>query len=282
MNSINSTVLMSGANYFSVKELNPYSYQTEQPDPDKARAEHNSIKAALQSAGIAVTQVPAPAQCQDGVYTANWGLCIGDTVVLASLPNARQAEEPYAEAVLSSLGKKLIKAPYRFSGQGDALPCGDYIFAGSGYRTDRRMHDLLSEIYNKEVVSLETVPAVDANGKPIINSVSGWPDSFFYDIDLALSVLTSNLIAWCPDAFTLESQARLKEVPIEKIEVSLDEAQNSFACNLVSTGQTVIMSNRAPQLQSAIQAHGLETITLDVQELAKGGGFIRCTTLTLD
>jgi N-dimethylarginine dimethylaminohydrolase len=74
----------------------------------------------------------------------------------------------------------------------------------------------------------------------------------------------------------------VRELPLDKIEVSLDEAQNHFACNLVSTGKTVVMSNSAPKLKAAIEAKGLTTITPDLTELPKGGGYIRCTTLTLD
>src|SRR5206468_7682041 len=126
-------------------------------------------------------------------------------------PNARQAEEPYAEQVLRDLGKKIVKAPdsLRFSGQGDALPCGNYLFTGSTYRTDPEMHAFVRNTLGYEVISLETVPELDKTGKPVINPVSGWPDSFFYDIDLAISILRTDLIAWCPEAFTPESQEKL-------------------------------------------------------------------------
>jgi N-dimethylarginine dimethylaminohydrolase len=134
-----------------------------------------------------------------------------------------------------------------------------------------------------KIVGLQTVPDLDNSGKSAINDVTGWPDGFFYDIDLAIAVLTPNLIAWCPAAFTPESQAKIRALTdIEKIEVSYEEARQGFACNLISTGETVVMSAHAPQLQKAIEARGLKTITPEVTELAKGGGYIRCTTLTLD
>jgi N-dimethylarginine dimethylaminohydrolase len=41
------------------------------------------------------------------------------------------------------------------------------------------------------------------------------------------------------------------------------------------------MSSQAPELQAAIEAEGISTITPDITELSKGGGYIRCTTLTL-
>lgn len=279
---INRTVLMSGPKYFSVKELNPYSDQNNQPDSEKAAAEFAAIKAAVEHAGIKVIQVDAPEDCQDGIFTANWGLCRGDTCILSSLPNARKAEEPYAEKVLTDLGKRVIRPPFRFSGQGDALPCGNLLFTGSGYRNDPRIHQFLADTFGYEIVPLQAVPELDKSGKPVINHVTGLPDSFFYDIDLAVSILRKDLIAWCPEALTPESQQRMRALPIEKIEVSLEEAMQAFACNLVSTGETVVMGSKSPQLKSAIEAHGLKVTTVDLEELAKGGGFVRCTTLTLD
>lgn len=281
--TINRTVLMSGAEYFHVEELNPYSHKTDQPDVIKAQEEHKSIRAALESAGIHTVMVDAPAGCQDGVYTANWGLCRGDTVVLSALPNMRRAEEPHAEAALRRLGKKIVAPPYRFSGQGDALPCGNLLFTGSGYRTDPRMHSFLADTLDYDVISLRTLPELDDDGRPVTNHVTDWPDSHFYDIDLALSVITPELIAWCPEAFTPESREKIRDLDtIDRIDVSLREAEHSFACNLVSTGATVIMSAHAPRLRAALEARGLQIATPDIHELVKGGGFIRCTTLTLD
>lgn len=279
--SINRTVLMSGADYFDVVDLNPYSHHASPVHRDQAKADFSSIQAALVDAGVAVESVPAPAGCQDGIFTANWGLCRGKVAVLSSLPPQRSAEEAFAKAALIERGFRVIKPPYRFSGQGDALPCGDYLFAGSGYRTDKRVHELLAAELGYEVISVEAVPELDEQRQPVINRLSGWPDSFFYDIDLAISVLAPDLIAWYPAAFTPASQAAIRATSVRKIEVAEPDAMN-FACNLVSTGAHVVMGDQAPTLAAAIRAAGLEVTTVAVQELTKGGGFIRCTTLTLD
>jgi N-dimethylarginine dimethylaminohydrolase len=282
---INKTVLMSGAEYFNDEHaLNSHMDSSIPVDVDLAIKEHTAIKEALESAGVKVIQVPAPEDCQDGVYTANWGLCRGNKVVLSSLPNKRKVEEPYAEKILSDLGKNIIKVPdnLRFSGQGDALPCGNLLFAGSNYRTDVEVHKFLSKVLDYEVISLQTIPELDSSGQPVINKITGWPDSHFYDLDLALAIITPGLIAWCPDAFTHESQDKIRALDIDKIEVLLTEATQGFACNLVSTGETVLMSAHAPVFQASLESHGFQTITPGVTELGKGGGYIRCTTLTLD
>ena len=69
---------------------------------------------------------------------------------------------------------------------------------------------------------------------------------------------------------------------MDKITVPLEEAIDGFVCNLVSTGNTVIMSPNAPTLKRAVEARGLQTLTPPITELSKGGGYIRCCSLTLD
>ncbi len=275
--------MSDAANFDDSAAINPYMDGGEPIDRVAAQREHDSIQAALKMAGVTVTQVPSPVGCQDGVYTANWALIHGDKAIMSRLPNARQAEEAYAQAVLKAHGKQLVFTPdnLRFSGQGDALPCGRYLFCGSQYRTDLATHDFLAAETGLEVVSLRTVPQTAADGSEVINAASGWPDSFFYDIDLALSVISPELIAWCPEAFMPASQEKLRALPIEKIEISLEEATEAFACNLVSTGQTVVMSAHAPHFKAVLESRGLQVITPEISELAKGGGYIRCTTLTL-
>lgn len=290
----NQTILMSGVDYFDDRHaINPYMQSTGAIDTNKARVEHEDIKYALQSAGVKIIQVAPPEDCQDGVYTANWALCRGKKAVLSSLPNKRKKEEPYAEQILRDLGKEIIRVPdnLRFSGQGDALPCGNDLFIGTTYRTDLAVHDFLAQTLEYNVISLEARPNRywHGYGPRKINKTTGWPDSFYYDIDLALAILRppadsrKGLIAWCPDAFTRASRQLLRVYDgVEKIEVSRGEATRGFACNLVSTGETVIMSANAPKLKTELEKRGFKVITPKISELAKGGGYIRCTTLTLD
>jgi len=276
---------MSGADYFDDQAaINPFMNKNVVVDRVKAQAEHDAIHKALEEAGVTVVKIDPPANCQDGVYTANWALVRGDKAVMARLPNARKGEEPYAEQILREQGKTIIKVPgeLHFSGQGDALPCGNYLLAGSGYRTDAAAHQFLADTLGFEVITLHTIPKRNWLGRAKINQYSGWPDSFFYDIDLAISVIRDDLIAWCPQAFVPESQAKIRTLPLDKIEVSFAEAKTAFACNLVSTGETVVMSSTAPQLKANLEAKGLKVITPVITELAKGGGYIRCTTLTLN
>lgn len=283
--NINMKVLVSGAEFFNDYDaINSYMDDHVPVDVDKAVAEHAQIVEDFRQAGIEVVSVPAPEGCQDGVYTANWALISGKKAIMANLPNKRQPEEPYAEAALRERGHEIVKLPrhVRFSGQGDALPCGRYLFVGSQYRTSREAHPLLARETGLEVIGVQTIPEYDNSGNPVINLVTGWEDSFFYDLDLAIAVIDSSTIAWCPEAFMPESRERIEAITdLHKIAVSLDEAMQASACNLVSTGEYVIMSGDAPGLQQALEERGYKVLPQSATELMKGGGFIRCCSLTL-
>jgi len=168
------------------------------------------------------------------------------------------------------------------------LACGNLLFCGSGYRSDIQAQEFATKALGYDRIQLQTIPQLDNNNQPTINQASGWPDSFFYDIDLALAIIKpplgeqKGLIAYCPEAFTKPSQDILVNLDtVDKIIISLDEAKTGFAANLVSTGQTVIMTANAPQFAAELKRQGLKVITPSITELAKGGGYIRCTTLTI-
>ncbi len=291
MSLINTTVIMSSADYFSNNQpINPY-YAQETVSVERAAAEHDTIRHMLETAGVTVIKVDAPKTSQDGVYTANWALVRDKRAVLARLPNARKTEEDWAERILASQGIEVTRVPedWKFSGQGDALPCGNFLFCGSQYRSDERAQAFTAEILGYERIQLQTLPQLDKDDQPVINAASGWPDSFYYDIDLALSIIKGpsdsqkGLIAYCPEAFTPESRTLLEAFEgVDKIIVSLQEAKEAFACNLVSTGATVVMSAHAPEFKMGLEDRGLTVFTPEISELAKGGGYIRCTTLTLN
>jgi N-dimethylarginine dimethylaminohydrolase len=287
----NKNLLMSGAEHMTNDSpINAYMHSGEPFNVELAIEQHSHIKKALEGAGVHVISTPAPENCQDGIFTANWGLSRGKRVLLSNLPTVRKPEEPYARKVLEDLGVEVFAMPenVKFSGQGDSLPCGNYVFVGTGYRTDKAAHKIIADTLGYQVIGVQAVPALDSDGNPVINSETGWPDSLFYDLDLAISIiypptpLKKGLIAWCPDAFVPESQSLIQSLDfVDKIEVPYEEATKASACNLVSTGHHVVMNANAPTLKSAIEGYGLKVTELHNEELAKNGGSVRCCSLTL-
>lgn len=264
---MNSELLVSDTVHFRVDyEINPYMHTEVQPDPAAAVIEHEAIVAAHLAAGRKVEYLPSAPECADMVFTANAALVRGDRAVLGSPPPERRAEVPYFQEWLIGRGYEVIEAPYAFSGQGDALALGDLLFAGYGQRTDLRMHAVLARELGYEVVPLHTV------------------SPRWYDLDLAVAVIGNpHTLAYCPQALDAPSRRRLLGLGLgaDLIEVSVDEAAR-FALNLISDGTTVTMTWGVPQLAGALRERGLRVVELDTTELAKGGGGIRCTALTLD
>jgi N-dimethylarginine dimethylaminohydrolase len=222
---VNTELLVSDATHFRVDyEINPYMHTDVQPDPAAVVAEHRAIIAAHEAAGRRINHLASVPECPDMVYTANAALIRGDRAVLASPPAQRRAETPHFRDWLVRRGLHVIDAPYPFSGQGDALACGDLLLAGYGQRTDRRIHAVLARHLGYEVVPLRTV------------------GPRWYDLDLAVAVIHNpHTLAYCPDAFDEASRRRLHGLGLDLIEVSVDEATR-FALNLVSDGDTVTMT----------------------------------------
>jgi N-dimethylarginine dimethylaminohydrolase len=261
---MNSELLVSDASHFRVDyEINPYMDTAVQPDAGAAIAEHRAIVAAHLAAGRRVEYLPSAPQCPDMVFTANAAVVRGGRAVLGCPPPQRKAEIPYFRQWLAGRGLEVIEAPYAFSGQGDALACGDVLLTGYGQRTDERMLAVLARELDYEVVPLRTV------------------SSRWYDLDLAVGVICPDMLAYCPQALDALSLRTLRGLGVELIEVPVQEAAR-FALNLVSDGSTVTMTRGAPRLAAALRERGLKVVGLGTSELAKGGGGIRCTALTLD
>ena len=181
---LNSHLLVSGADFFAdTFKINPY-YSSSTIDIKKAQAEHTQIINCFKQAGIKITQVAPPQSSQDGVYTANWAIVKNNIAIISRLPKARQAEEPYAEHILQNLGLKTLHVPQNllFSGQGDSLICGQYLFAGSGYRSDPAAQSFVADTLGLQLIQLHTIPQLNANGQPYINPATNHADSFFYDL----------------------------------------------------------------------------------------------------
>lgn len=262
---MNKNLLVSDADNFSVEfEINPYMHKVDQPDWDLAVSEHEAIVSAHIDADRTIEYIPTVSGCPDMVYTANAALVRGSRALIAQLPAERAPELPHYRRWFDERGFDIIDAPYRFSGQGDSLAFGSRMFAGSGWRTDAAMHPVIADTLGYDIVPVRTI------------------SDRWYDIDLAVAVITPETIAWCPEAFDTRSRRTIGELRgVDLIEVGLDEAEK-FALNLVSDMVTVTMTTGAPLLAGVLRERGYRVIELATDELKKGGGGVRCTALALD
>jgi N-dimethylarginine dimethylaminohydrolase len=280
----NRRLLATDARHIDAQGINAHEQPTQPQGVALAVQEHEAVMAALVQAGVTVERIPCPPECQDGVFTANWGLVWKGRALLSRLPNARQSEEPVAEAALKQLGFATKRASVLFSGQGDAMIIGgNRVLIGGGYRTDPAVGREVRDWLGLEPIMTPARPKRRWRfGPRQRNRITGLRDSYFYDIDIAIGVLRADLIAVCLEALTAEGRRAIKGLrDVEVIPVDYREARYGLACNLVSTGETVVMSDEAPKLAAELRSRGLQVVELSNRQLRKSGGGFRCITLSL-
>lgn len=222
--------------------------------------------------GHEVRLIDPGAGLPDLVYTANGGLVIDGIAYLAKFRFAeRAAEEPAFRKWFRAAGFEVIEPTVVNEGEGDFLVAGEVILAGTGFRSAPDSHREVAAVFGREVVSLTLV------------------DPRFYHLDTALCVLDPGAgpggaagtnIAYLPSAFDKNSQAVLAERYPEAIQVAEDDGA-VLGLNAVSDGRNVVLSPRAPGFARQLQERGYCPILVDLSELLRGGGGIKCCTLEL-
>ena len=196
------------------------------------------------------------------VYTANGGLVIDSIAYLPSFTHPeRQGETPLFGQWFEEAGFDVREARYVNEGEGDLLLVGERILAGHGFRTDPRAHQEVSDIYDREVVSLRLV------------------DERFYHLDTALTVLDDN-VAYLPQAFDEQSQKTLARLYPQAIHVDESDAK-VLGLNCFAENGLIVLSPHADGYAKQLQAAGWNTRFVELPELLKGGGSIKCCTLKL-
>ncbi|MCI4040019.1 dimethylargininase [Streptomyces sp. TRM75563] len=200
----------------------------------------------------------------DMVFAANGAIVIDDKVLVARFRHAQRDGE--SAAYLEWFGRggwsEVRQAEYVNEGEGDFLFAGGEILAGSGFRSDLRSHDEVSEFFGRPVVTLTLV------------------DPRFYHLDTALSVLADGEIMYNRAAFSPESQAVLGERFPDAI--LADQADAAvFGLNALSDGRNVILPQQAVGLAAQLRERGFRPIGADLTELLKAGGSVKCCTLEL-
>jgi N-dimethylarginine dimethylaminohydrolase len=260
-------ILMCPPDYYGVEyEINPWMSRQKQPDHALAVQQWTDLRAALQAAGAHTLLLTPVAGLPDMVFTANAAIVYRDQAVLARFRfPQRQGEEAHDAAWLTAAGfhvRRLQEGVF-FEGAGDALFCGDTLFAGYRIRSDVRGHQQIGEMFSCRVIPLELI------------------DPYYYHLDTCFCPLAPGVAIYFPGAFDDYGRKVLAEHVPQLIPVTADEAQG-FACNAVVVGQTVITNAGCPQLHQALAARGFTPLATPLDEFVKAGGSAKCLTLRLD
>ena len=253
---------MTAPTFFAVDyAINPWMDTSTSVDVARALNQWEALRRTYQDLGHTVDVVEPVAGLPDMVYAANGGMVVNGTAVVARFAYPQRAAEATAYAGwMAQHGYQPLETKHVNEGQGDLLLAGSILLAGHGFRTDRRAHDELAELLRMPVVSLELV------------------DPRFYHLDTALAVLDDTTIAYYPPAFSDDSRAGLLGVFPDAIEVGSADAY-VLGLNAVSDGLNVVLPAAATGFAEELRRNGFRPVGVDLSELLKGGGSVKCCTL---
>jgi N-dimethylarginine dimethylaminohydrolase len=254
--------VMTPPQFFAVEyAINPWMDTTNPVDAAVAVSQWQRLQDVYLQLGHSVELVAPVPGLPDMVYAANGGLIIDGTALVARFkyPQRQQESAAYG-AWLQSQGFDPVYAQHVNEGQGDLLPVGDIILAGHGFRTALRAHSEIAGVFNRRVISLELV------------------DPRFYHLDTALTVLDDTTIAYYPPAFSYVSRAHLETLFPDAIVVDSADAY-AFGLNAVSDGRNVVLPAAAVGFAEQLSDAGFQPIGVEMPELLKGGGSVKCCTL---
>lgn len=263
-----TTFLMCPPDFYGIHyEINPWMNITVKVDHANATQQWKTLCETIQACGADIALMQPAKGWPDLVFTANGGLMLSNHRMV--LPHfkypERQGELRYYrdwfhQAGIHPINEITPDTPY-FEGAGDALYAGDLLFVGYGFRSDRAFFETQPYFNQDELVYCELI------------------DPYYYHLDTCFCPLSESLALWYPGAFTVDSQARIRN-NIELIEVSEEEAKQ-FACNAVVIDRHVILPTGTPELCATLKAYHFQPHPIPMQEYIKAGGACKCLTLWL-
>ena len=253
---------MTAPTFFAVEyAINPWMDTSTSVDTHVALNQWETLRQTYKELGHTVELVEPVAGLPDMVYAANGGLLVNGKAVVARFAYPQRAGESAAYAEwMGRHGFHPAETRHVNEGQGDLLVVGSIVLAGYGFRTERRAHDEIAAAVQMPVVSLELV------------------DPRFYHLDTALAVLDDTTIAYYPPAFSDQARATLLELFPDAIEVASADA-HVLGLNAVSDGLNVVLPAAATGFAEQLREAGFKPIGVDLSELLKGGGSVKCCTL---
>ncbi|MFW0796164.1 ornithine--oxo-acid transaminase [Gordonia sp. CPCC 205515] len=259
------TYAMTPPTHFTVEyAINPWMDPSTPVDTTRAVDQWRTLRDLYESLGHAVHVVDPQPGLPDMVYAANGGLSAAGATIAArfAFPERAAEGDHYADWFAGHGHGPVHRTRGIQEGEGDFLIVGGRILAGTGFRTDRAAHAEIATLTGLPVITLELV------------------DPRYYHLDTALGVLDDENIAYYPPAFSPASQAVLAELFPHAI-IATDDDAAVLGLNLVSDGRHIVMTDAAPRLASALRDAGYEPIGINLSELLKGGGGVKCCTLEL-
>jgi N-dimethylarginine dimethylaminohydrolase len=245
--------------------INPWMDPATPVDAARALDQWEALRAAIEAAGATVDTIAAVTNQPDMVYAMNLGIVDGDRVLLTSFRHHQRRGEARAAADwFHDHGFRV----HRLAGDGafeagDAFLLGDALVVAHGPRTDLSAHREIAEIMGVRVAPVRVVsPAL-------------------YHLDLSLCPLDQRRALVAPSAWDAAGASVVRALVPEPLVLTEREA-STFCANSVVVEDTVIMPACPDRVRRKLEAWGFQVVLVDVSELHRGGGSMRCMTLPLD
>ena len=246
--------------------INPWMDPAKPVDLPLALTQWEDLRDRYRALGHTVELLEPQPDLPDMVFAANGATVIDDRVLGARFAHPeREAEAAVHLAWFRAAGFTEIHEPLHINeGEGDFAVTSSYVLAGRGFRSSPLSHDEAQEFFGRPVIGLELV------------------DPRYYHLDTALSVLddAADEIMYYPGAFSPGSRKVLARLfPDALIAEEPDAA--ALGLNAVSDGRHVLLPQAAVGLFGPLRDRGFEPIGMDLGELLKGGGSVKCCTQEL-
>jgi len=260
-------ILMCPPDYYGIEyEINPWMHVDQGATRERAQAQWRRLHQTLRDIGATVELMTPRQGLPDLVFTANAGLVFGKRFFSSSFRHeVRARESPYFDAWFAEHRFQVEHLPEGvfFEGAGDALFCGQTLFAGYRIRSDVSGHQYLGKELGRLVLPLELV------------------SPYFYHLDTCFCPLSPTEAIYYPAAFDGYGQ-KVLEAHVPKLLAVVEAEANRFGCNAVVVGKTVITNSGCPRLHEGLRQWGYEPVSVELDEFIKSGGSAKCLTLRLD
>ena len=260
-------ILMCPPTYYGIEyEINAWMNRSRQADNERSNQQWQDLVSILKSVGATISLLEPTKGVPDLVFTANAAIIYEHRVILSNFRHEqRQLEQKINAKWFSSHGFELEYLPEEllFEGAGDALFCGDTLFAGYRFRSHARAHQLVGDRLGYRVIPMALV------------------NDYYYHLDTCFCPLSPTEAIFFPGAFDNYGVTALYEHVDDLIEVEEEEARH-FACNAVVVGKNVVTNVGCPKLHAALRERGYEAYETPLDEFVKSGGSAKCLTLRLD
>src|SRR5881392_602146 len=154
-------ILMCGPDYYGIEyEINPWMSKHRGAAPERAHAQWRKLHETLVALGVQVELMTPQPGLPDLVFTANAGLVFHDRFISSRFRHeVRARETPHFDAWFAANGYTVETLPegMYFEGAGDALFCGDDLYAGYRIRSDAAAHQWLAKALGTLVLPVELV-----------------------------------------------------------------------------------------------------------------------------